>query len=48
MIDPYALITKNYPEFGAYRDIIFYAKMFLNPDIRCQLGVAVGSGLGQC
>ena len=34
VIDPHALVLKNYPELRCYRDIAFYAKLFLNPDIR--------------
>jgi len=34
MTDPSALIMKNYPEFRCYRDICFYQKLFLNPDLR--------------
>ena len=34
VVDTHALIMKNYPELQAYRDIAFYAKLFLNPDIR--------------
>lgn len=32
--DPRELVMKNYPEFRAYRDVAFYFKLFLNPDIR--------------
>ena len=32
--DPRELLIKNYPEFRCYRDIAFYMKLFLNPDIR--------------
>eukprot|EP00966_Prymnesium_polylepis_P092440 2139850-Prymnesium_polylepis.1 len=39
MTDIDALLIKNYPEFRCYRDIAFYFKFFLNPDIRCFPGV---------
>ena len=32
--DNRALVIKNFPEFRCYRDIVFYFKFFLNPDIR--------------
>ena len=34
MTEPSALLIKNFPEFRCYRDIAFYCKLFLNPDIR--------------
>ena len=32
--DSRELVIKNFPEFRCYRDIAFYYKLFLNPDIR--------------
>ena len=34
VVDTHALVMKNYPELHCYRDIAFYAKLFLNPDLR--------------
>ena len=28
------LVIKNFPEFRCYRDVAFYFKFFLNPDIK--------------
>eukprot|EP00965_Chrysotila_dentata_P120423 3982014-Pleurochrysis_carterae.AAC.4 len=32
--DPRELICKNFPEFRCYRDVMFYFKLFFNPDVR--------------
>ena len=34
LIDPHALVMKNYPELHCFRDIAFYFKFFLTPDSR--------------
>ena len=34
VVDPHALVIKNYPELRCCHDIAYFAKLFLNPDVR--------------